>query len=168
MKRYLKQVYGYIFNTVNGDVTLAEDLTQETFLRVYRALDKFDQNRLFKPWLFTIATNVCKTALKKQQHQPILLSESAQAMNFLDNIADDKSGIEPIPDTHVAEGIQTALGKLSPNIRQALILRHVYDLSYEQVASVMQANTNTVRTWLKRGRESLKNRFEQWGGLLDG
>jgi RNA polymerase sigma-70 factor, ECF subfamily len=165
VKRYLKPVYNYIFHFVQ-DATLAEDLTQETFMRAYRALGNFDRNRTFKPWLFAIATNVSKTALKKSQQGELLLSDDGQEINLLENIAAPQSADDlPISDQRMADLVQQALGKLSPSVRQAIILRHVYDLSYESVAQVMDVNINTVRTWLRRGRESLKTILENSGGL---
>ena len=166
MKRYLKPVYSFIYHTVHN-TEMAEDLTQETFLRVYRALGQFDQQRLFKPWVFTIATNVCKTALKKNQNTAILLSEQADGMNLLENRESLASSEVPVRDSKVAVSVQQALQKLPAPVRQALILRHVYDLSYEQVAHVMHANTNTVRTWLRRGRDSMKSLLGHTGGLYD-
>lgn len=164
MRRHLKPVYTYVHHSVQ-DPQLAEDLTQEIFLRVYRSLGRFDTSRPFKPWLFTIATNVCKTALKQTQQHPLLLSQEACDCNLLENQADSTLFEEGITDDALRRIIHQALAQLPPSIRQAIILRHVYDLPYNTIAKVMQANLNTVRTWLKRGREHLKVLLEQHGGL---
>lgn len=167
IQRYLKSVYSYIYHTVQN-TEMAEDLTQETFLRMVRALHQFDQKRTFKPWLFTIATNVSKTALKKNQSAPLLLAHHEDsALNFLENIADmqDTAAEDAISDEGIQGVLHEALSTLSPTVRQAIILRHVYDLPYEHIADTMNANINTVRTWLKRGRESLKQHLETTGGL---
>ncbi len=167
VKRYLQLVYNYILQWVK-DYQLAEDLTQETFIRAYRALGKFDRNRPFKAWLFAIATNVCKTALKKNAQFPLLLDYQAHENNLLENVPDiSLPDVEQVADEHTGHQMQQALNQLAPSVRQALILRHVYDLPYEQVAAIMDTKLNTVRTWLKRGRESLIKILDKPGGLLD-
>jgi RNA polymerase sigma-70 factor, ECF subfamily len=164
MKRYLKPVYSYVYHYVQSP-ELAEDLTQETFLRAYRSLAGFDRRRPFKPWLFAIATNVCKTALRQKRNQAIPFSEDAEGMNILENCIDPGQATDEISDQRVQGLIHQSLAKLSPSVRQALILRHVYDMPYDVVAETMAANLNTVRTWLKRGRESLKTLLEPHGGV---
>lgn len=163
-KRYLKPVYSYIFHYVQN-AELAEDLTQETFVRAYRSIHRFDPSRSLKPWLFAIATNVSKTALKQGQHQAILLSDEASEQNLLENLEDSRCLDEAVTDEAVCQMLQEALRKLPVSVRQAMVLRHVYDLAYDEVAEVMQANVNTVRTWLKRGRENLKTILEHHGGF---
>lgn len=164
VRRYLKQVYSFNYHFVQ-DVQMAEDITQETFLRAFRALNRFDQTRPFKPWLFTIATNLCKTALKKNQSAPLLLDDDAVEGNILENIEAPQAREDSISDEGLQRVMHQALENLSPSVRQAMILRHVHDLAYEEVAEAMDANVNTVRTWLKRGRESLKIYLETHGGL---
>ena len=158
-KRYLPFVYNVVYRLV-GQASIAEDMTQETFMRVIRSLNQFDTQRSFKPWVVTIATNVCKTHLKKQQSAPILLSGSdddTPQSSPLENMADPSTWP---PDDGFMDGVSeaelnAALDELSPTIRQALILRHLHDMSYEDIAVALEANLNSVRTWLKRGRERL-------------
>lgn len=164
MRRYLKAVYSYVYHYTQH-VELAEDLTQETFLRVYRALGRFDTRRPFKPWLFTIATNACKSALRKQRTGDVLLSERDGNISLLENQADPHTIEATAHDESLQATLHTALGRLSPSVRQALLLRHVYDLSCEDVAAMLQANLNTVKTWLRRGRESLKDALIRDGGV---
>lgn len=160
-KRYLPFVYNVVYRMV-GQASIAEDMTQETFMRVIRSLNQFDTQRSFKPWLVTIATNVCKTHLKKQQSAPILMSGSETGddgpqASPLENMADPSTWP---PEEGFMEGVtddelNAALDELSPSIRQAMILRHMHDMSYEDIAVSLEANLNSVRTWLKRGRERL-------------
>ena len=160
VKRYLKPVYTVVAHTVQ-DPDLAEDLTQETFLRVFRSLSRFDTSRPFKPWLFTIAVNLAKTALRQAKTRPVLLSESGQEMNLLENQADPQSMEGPsVSDDGLKAAVDKALASLPESTRQAMILRHLHDLSYEEVATSLNANINTVRTWLRRGREALKAQLE--------
>jgi RNA polymerase sigma-70 factor (ECF subfamily) len=165
VKRYLKQVYSYVFHTVQNK-ELAEDITQETFLKAYRALGQFDKTRNFKPWLFAIATNAGRSMLKKNQRNPILLNTEPGKPDLFENIEDSHPLEETIHDERLEDQVADALEQLNPSVRQALILRHVEDLSYEDIAQTMGANLNTVRTWLKRGRENMKQLLETAGGLF--
>lgn len=165
VKRYLRPIYSYICHYVE-DSQLAEDLTQETFLRAYRSLGSFDRSRSFKSWLFAIATNVSKSALRRNRQSPVLLHDETHSLNLLENMEGSLACFEEeISDDRLARIVGQSLRKLPLPVRQAIILRHVYDLSYEEVAQAMQANLNTVRTWLKRGREQLRTLFEKNGGL---
>lgn len=169
VNRYLTLVYHTIFHLIH-DAQLTEDLCQETFIRVFRALPQFQQHRSFKPWLLTIATNVSKSHLKKswRQHETLMnYGDDEQSYKSIENqldIAVHENPEESLMDEKQQEQLSQALAKLPEAMRQALILRHVHNLSYEEVAEALDAKINSVRTWLKRGRERLMVLLEQAPG----
>ncbi len=163
VKRYTPLVYGFILHYVKNP-QLAEDLTQETFIKAFRAIERFDSSKPFRPWLMTIATNTSKTELKRNQQREILLNDNSSEANLLENIPDDTVS-ENLTDVALQQILSQALQSLPENVLQALVLRHVYDMPYEEVATALQANLNTVRTWLRRGRDSLKDLLEKHGAL---
>lgn len=156
-KRYFTPVYHFVGAAVQNQ-QLAEDITQEVFIRAYRYLARYDRNRPFKPWLFTIASNVCRSVVMKPNQTPIYLDDPANEaalQAYQAKFANAPLPEDLLPDEALGLRLKAALGKLSPPVRQAFILRHVYDFPYDQVAQVMGANLNTVRTWLRRGRETM-------------
>lgn len=157
-KRYFVPIYHFAAASVQNP-QLAEDITQEVFIRAYRSLAKYDRRRPFKPWLFAIASNVCRSVVMKPNQTPVYFDDPANEAVFSSYQAQLASTTLPedaLPDVALGAQLKAALGQLSPPVRQAFILRHVYDFPYEQVAHVMGANLNTVRTWLRRGRETMQ------------
>ncbi len=132
----------------------AEDVTQQTLIRVLKNLGRWDQSRAFEPWLFAIAGNRCRTALsarfRKWRTQPIS---------------------EPVPDptpdpqtaTHLAEEIELAVGSLRPDYQVAFRLFHHHELSYEEIATQMQRPVGTIKTWIHRARTDLVQQLRQRG-----
>lgn len=165
-KRYFALVYHFAAASVQNP-QLAEDITQEVFIRAYRSLARFDRRRPFKPWLFAIASNVCRSVVMKPNQAPVYLddpSNEAALMAYQRQMATTTMPEDMLPDEALGHQLKIALGQLSPPVRQAFILRHVYDFPYEQVAAVMGANLNTVRTWLRRGRETMHRLMTIQGG----
>ncbi len=156
VKRYLKPTYSYIFHLVQNP-ELAEDLTQETFLRAYRNVSQFDRSRPFKPWLFAIATNASKTLLLKQKHR--LAVETQSSEDCLETAHDIAMAYNIVSEETTRQWVYHGLKQLAPLVRQAILLRCVHELTYEEIAAVMQANPNTVKTWVKRGKAELKQRL---------
>ena len=145
VERFRGQVFGLCYRML-GNREDAEDAVQETFVRVLKNLAKWDSNRDFEPWLFAIAGNRCRTALSKRCRRPASYSI-----------------VEPLPDgrpdeqaaAHLAEEVQLGLERLRPDHRQALILFHQHELSYEQIAESMSRPLGTVKTWIHRARSEL-------------
>jgi RNA polymerase sigma-70 factor (ECF subfamily) len=124
----------------------AEDATQETFARVLRHLARWDQNRAFEPWLLTIASNRCRTALSLRRKRPV-----AQPL------------VNPVPDSasdqyrlnNLIEEISFALDRLRPEYRRAFELFHNDAYSYVEIAQRLRCPVGTVKTWVHRARREL-------------
>ncbi len=148
---YEKQVYGFMFRFVQSRVD-AEDLTQETFLKVYTSLGSFDTEKPFAPWLFTIATHTAYDWLRKLQRRGelFIIDDENHPFETIDE-RQTYSAIEARLD------VEAALAKLKPTHRFVLLLYYGQQLSYEQIAEMLPAPIGTVKTHLYRARKALED-----------
>jgi RNA polymerase sigma-70 factor (ECF subfamily) len=125
----------------------AEDAAQETFVRALRSLSNWDSGRSFEPWLLAIAGNRCRTMLAARRRHPIAGA-----------VVDDQV-IDDSPDWQaarsLAEEVQRALQYIRPEFREAFVLFHENELSYDEIADAMQRPLGTVKTWIRRARQEL-------------
>jgi RNA polymerase sigma-70 factor (ECF subfamily) len=144
------------------DVDLVEDIAQETFIRAYRALAQFRGEAQFYTWLYRIAVNTAKKALGDLKRDP-LVSESALRGRDDD---DETSSVEnelttsETPETvlaakEIAATVNSAMEALPEELRQAVTLREIEGLSYEEIAEVMNCPIGTVRSRIFRAREAI-------------
>ena len=145
------------------DVDLVEDIAQETFIRAYRALGQFRGEAQFYTWLYRIAVNTAKKALVDLKRDP-LVSESALRGGGDDE--DETSAVEnelttaETPETvlaakEIAATVNSAMEALPEELRQAVTLREIEGLSYEEIAAVMNCPIGTVRSRIFRAREAI-------------
>jgi RNA polymerase sigma-70 factor (ECF subfamily) len=145
------------------DVDLVQDIAQETFIRAYRALAQFRGDAQFYTWLYRIAVNTAKKALVDLKRDP-LVSESALRGNSDDE--DETSAVEnelttaETPETvlaakEIAAAVNSAMEALPEELRQAVTLREIEGLSYEEIAEVMNCPIGTVRSRIFRAREAI-------------
>jgi RNA polymerase sigma-70 factor (ECF subfamily) len=144
------------------DVDLIEDIAQETFIRAYRALAQFRGEAQFYTWLYRIAVNTAKKALVDMKRDPVV-SESALKGN---DDEEETSGVEnelttsETPETvlaakEIAATVNSAMEALPDELRQAVTLREIEGLSYEEIAQVMNCPIGTVRSRIFRAREAI-------------
>jgi len=144
--RYRQQVFGLCYRML-GQRQDAEDAAQETFVRVLRSLSRWDQNRDFEPWLLAIAGNRCRTALAARRRRPSLAGiDEGQ-------FADDSPDIEAAKN--LAEEVQLALDMIRDEYREAFVLFHEHELTYEQIAQMLARPLGTIKTWIRRARHEL-------------
>jgi RNA polymerase sigma-70 factor (ECF subfamily) len=145
------------------DVDLVEDIAQETFIRAYRALAQFRGDAQFYTWLYRIAVNTAKKALMDLKRDP-LVSESALRGGGDDE--DETSAVEneltssETPETvlaakEIAATVNSAMEALPEELRQAVTLREIEGLSYEEISEVMNCPIGTVRSRIFRAREAI-------------
>ena len=145
------------------DVDLVEDIAQETFIHAYRALAQFRGDAQFYTWLYRIAVNTAKKALMDLKRDP-LVSESAMRGGGDDD--DETSAVEneltssETPETilaakEIAATVNSAMEALPDELRQAVTLREIEGLSYEEIAEVMNCPIGTVRSRIFRAREAI-------------
>ncbi|MBI9078071.1 MAG: sigma-70 family RNA polymerase sigma factor [Desulfatibacillum sp.] len=135
---------------MTGSRTEAEDLVQDTFVRAFRNLDSFDSTRRFFPWLYTIGLNLVRRRLKtKGLHS----SEPASR--------EQEESREPGPeqaflDKERAGEVQDALLQLKPDQREALILRYVQGLTYDEIAEILDVTPSAAKMRVYRGLDQLR------------
>lgn len=155
MRRYDRRIINYIYRII-GDRDRAEDLLQDTFVRVYRNIDRFDVNRKFSTWLYTIATNLAKNELRNTGRSPLVYFQ-----NFFFR-RDDQQMYEAAdhsdkPDDNLyrkqLKGIvEKAIEKLPDRHKLVFTLREKEEKSYDEIAEILGCNIGTVKSRLNRAR----------------
>ena len=159
--KYQRRIQRLIARMVR-DVDLVDDIAQETFIRAYRALHQFRGDAQFYTWLYRIAVNTAKKSLLELKRDPTV---SEAAFRTADDDDETSShGLEltttETPETvlaakDIARTVNTALDALPPDLRQALVLREIDGLSYEEISEIMACPIGTVRSRIFRAREAV-------------
>jgi RNA polymerase sigma-70 factor, ECF subfamily len=160
--RYERQVYSLTYRMVRQRED-AEDLTQETFVRMFKALDRYDPARPFPAWLFTIAARLGIDALRRRRVKlvPLFRSEPGESEERIIDVEDPGPGPEVLTQ-HAEEqaGADRLIGSLPEHYRVVVVLRHQQGLSYEEIAEALHLPLGTVKARIHRARELLKDRLE--------
>ncbi len=151
VEKYGDQVFRLAFR-YTGDRSRAEDLAQETFLKAYRNLDRLDRNREAGPWLFKIATNLCRNWLRDNRETPM------ENLEIVDSRVEDSP--ERIYCARESEQeLVSALQDLPQIYREVLLLKHVNELSYAEICETLSLELSLVKNRLYRGRLMLKEKL---------
>lgn len=159
IEKYLKMIYSFVYKNV-GSPADAEDITQEVFIRVWKNMKKFDQNKNFKPWIFQIAKNASIDFLRKKKTIPFSKFENEKGQNLLveNIIASPINLIEKLSDQKT---ITAAMQGLTEKDQKIIIFRHNEGMSFKEIAEMFQEPINTVksryRRVLLRLRSNIKN-----------
>jgi RNA polymerase sigma-70 factor (ECF subfamily) len=160
VNRYLPLVYNYLYRmTQNHEVS--EEMAQEAFVKAYQNLKSFDQTRSFKPWILRIASNAAISQIRKQSR---LVSLNALEEEGVWGEAEHQTAEDLVTQLErklSTEAVLKAMGNLDDKYRQALLLRYQQELSYEEIAEALSIPLNTVRTWIKRGMDKLRNEMKE-------
>jgi RNA polymerase sigma-70 factor (ECF subfamily) len=154
--RFSPMVYNLCLRLA-GDRTMAQDLSQEVFLRVFKGLPRFRGSSSLKTWIYSIALNHCRGRLGRRG----LELEDWDAQRWSRGPADP--ALSPEEDLLARDGerrIAVALLALPVKFREAVVLRDLEGLSYEEIAAVLRVRTGTVRSRIARGRERLRQLLE--------
>ncbi len=160
VRRYKDPLMNFLFKFV-GSRTVAEDILQETFFRLYKNKDYYTTVAKFSTWIYTIASNLAKTELRRQNRRAFF---SIQGTNNKEE--EDVSEIELPDETYRPDVqadsnikfkiIQDALMKIKPIYRELIILRDIEDLPYEEIAEITGLKLGTVKSRINRGRLQLQ------------
>lgn len=168
--KYQRRVQRLIGRMVR-DSDLVADIAQESFIRAYRALPQFRGDSAFYTWLYRIAVNTAKKALVDLRRSPVITEAAMATVDEDDETSRRKS--EPIDSAtpeallaskQVANAVNAAIDALSEDLRQAITLREIEGLSYEEIAETMDCPIGTVRSRIFRAREAIALRLRP---LLD-
>jgi len=160
VKRYKNQLLNFVFRFLNNQEE-AEDVVQETFLRVFRNRFAYTRVAKFSTWIYTIAGNLARTELRRRKRRR-LFSISDMGLEDRDyEIADDMLNPESQANSTLQEEIiQREISKLSPKFREVIILRDVQELSYEEISKIIRVPIGTVKSRVNRARLRLQNRLK--------
>jgi RNA polymerase sigma-70 factor (ECF subfamily) len=158
VERFQNPLMNYIFRFV-GSMDDAADILQETFLRVYRKRHLYRTIARFSTWIYTIAGNLAKSELRKAYRKssiPLVIEKDND-----DDYVLPLSTEDPLPDRRadsamLYERIQNSLLKLPEAFREAVVLRDIQELSYEEIAEIIGMPVGTVKSRINRGRAQLQ------------
>lgn len=162
LERYERPVFSLVFRMVRDRAT-AEDLAQEAFVRAFQALGTYDPTRKFSSWLFKVANNLTIDHLRKRKLETISIHGSPHAHSpeaeMRSRVTLESPGEDPVQFTENRElggQIEEAIGRLRPEYRTAILLRHVEGYGYDEIAEIMEVPLGTAKTYIHRGRSELK------------
>jgi len=165
----VRRYHGHLLRTLRGitrNLDQAEDLTQETFLRAFRALDRFDLDRPFHPWLWTIGIRLALHAIARKDRSNLSLDaedpqgpgEGRREGGWL---ADPRS-TEQLEEHLLRRALIDALEELEPEFRAVVVLRALEERSYEEISEILEIPKGTVMSRLFRARLRLKQKMLGW------
>ena len=153
------------------DVDLVPDIAQETFIRAYRAIPQFRGESAFYTWLYRIAVNTAKKSLVELKRDPVITEAALAARDEDDEtsrveneLSDGETPDAVLASKEIATAVNAAIEALSDDLRQAITLREIEGLSYEEIAELMNCPIGTVRSRIFRAREAIAARLRP---LLD-
>ena len=173
VKAHHRRVYGLCFR-FTGSASDAEDLTQEVFLKVYGNLTSFDLARgTFQTWLTTMTRNLLVDHFRRSRAQRVTDSMDAGWEGDSDDIPLLQRLADKGPTQHdravqkeIEKMVQEALTKISPELREAVILRDLQDMDYKDIAKVLRIPEGTVKSRISRGRAELARLLERSKGQV--
>ncbi len=155
--RYKDPLTNFVMRFV-GDPEGANDIVQDTFVRVFRNRSSYRPVAKFSTWIYTIATNLSKSHLRRKKLLRILtFTGGSDERNPILEVADESARADLLVDAGIKEErIQHALDRLSTKHREVIVLREIQELSYEEIAAVTGVNVGTVKSRINRARERLQ------------
>jgi RNA polymerase sigma-70 factor (ECF subfamily) len=162
VRRYERPVFALLFRMVR-DRELAEDLAQETFIKALNAIDSYRPEFKFSSWIFKIANNAAIDHLRRRELDTLSLdgsphAETPEAMQAtaLQIGARQESPLDAVEARELGGAIEAAIGRLRPEYRSCILLRHVEGRAYEEIAEILDLPLGTVKTYIHRARNELR------------
>ena len=149
LRAYETPVFNYVLRLVGGDRTLAEDLTQEVFLRVFQGLNSFSLRSKFTTWLFQVTKNRVLDELRASERRP-------RAVCALEDIPPLEVVDQPMERLEAIDAVWRAVENLNVDLKMALLLRDVVGLSYTEIADSLEITLATVKWRIYKGREEVQ------------
>ena len=166
IRRYERPVFTLIYRMVR-DSTAAEDLAQDAFIKVLNHIDKYRPEFKFSSWLFKIANNIAIDHLRKRTVDTISMDGSPNAVSATEveatsfELADEgENALDELTARELGSAIEQAIGKLRPEYRNCIMLRHVEGRSYEEIAATLDLPLGTVKTCIHRARHQLREALQ--------
>src|SRR5437667_7115900 len=166
--RYKNSIVSFLFRFV-GDFRTAEDLAQETFLRVFKKLNDYNSTAKFSTWLYTIASNLAKDEFKRRSRHPAQSLDWKGGGDTTRNVPQVKADTtDSVPDVRLEhdearKNVNKALDLLDEHDREILLLKDVQGLSYEEIAQVLSLPMGTVKSGVSRARGAFNYEWKRLG-----
>ncbi len=167
VKRYERELYNFLAR-FTGDATLAEDVFQEAFLQLHISAGTFDLSKRLKPWLFTIAANKARDALRSRSRKKtvpldaILKGDESERTSYANLLAGDvPKPDESLSNLETRQGVQTIVRKMPENLRTVLILSYFHGFQYKQIAEILDVPVGTVKSRLHAAVAHFAQRWRQ-------
>ena len=162
IRRYERPIFSLIYRMVR-DRELAEDLAQETFIKALNALHSYRPEFKFSSWIFKIANNAAIDHLRRRELDTLSLegspnAETAEAIEATSLQIGDRaeSPLDELEARELGGQIEQAIGRLRPEYRSCILLRHVEGRAYEEIAEILNLPLGTVKTYIHRARNELR------------
>jgi len=162
IRRYERPIFSLIYRMVR-DRELAEDLSQETFIKALNAIESYRPEFKFSSWIFKIANNAAIDHLRRRELDTLSLdgsphAETPEAMQAtaLQIGARQESPLDTVEAKELGSEIEAAIGRLRPEYRSCILLRHVEGRAYEEIAEILDLPLGTVKTYIHRARNELR------------
>ena len=162
IRRYERPVFALLFRMLR-DRELAEDLSQETFIKALNAIESYRPEFKFSSWIFKIANNAAIDHLRRRELDTLSLdgsphAETPEAMQAtaLQIGARQESPLDTVEAKELGSEIEAAIGRLRPEYRSCILLRHVEGRAYEEIAEILDLPLGTVKTYIHRARNELR------------
>ena len=164
--KYRQPLFNFIFRTLR-DETETEDVAQNTFLQVYKSRARYQRTAKFSTWLFTIARNLCLNEIRRRSRHPAESLEEAHAEHDdqPQRQYEDKKVFLPTENVlhgELARKIEEALDELPENQRTAILLCRQDEVSYEEIAKILDCSLSATKSLIHRGREALKEKLKPY------
>ena len=153
---YKDKVFSIAVYSSGGDRTLAEDVTQQIFLKLFTAIRQFRGDSEFTTWLYRLVVNAC---LDERRRSRRLLPWDTGTTVAMNKVSDKKPQERQYARLEVAEAVRVAIEELKPKFRLPILLKYIEGLSYEEIAEVMGCSKGTVASRLNRGHSQLAKRL---------
>lgn len=154
--RYTTPLYHFAFR-LTGNAQVAEDMVQETFVKVWKNLEKYDKNQVFRAWIFTIARNTITDYMRKKKTIPFSALSRDEETPFEATISDN----ELLPDKTLkkiedAQLLEKLLAHLPPDYQTVLVLHYQENMTFDEIGKVVGKPLNTVKSWHRRALLKLR------------
>ena len=154
-RRYSQKLLGYFIKMLQKDVDLAQDFVQEIFLRILEKKHLFDPEKKFYTWLFTIASNMCKTSYRRT---PInSLSNDGYELNRFSNLADDLA-----EKAHFKQLLDKSIESLDHGQKTVFVLRYMEHFSLQEIADIMETSLGTVKSRLFYATQKIAQQLKEF------
>jgi RNA polymerase sigma-70 factor, ECF subfamily len=159
VKLYWRKVFNVAYKFV-GRHDLAEDLTQDVFLKLYKSLDTFDRRANFQTWLISVSRNLCIDHYRSVRKERETINRDVDASE-LTPVSHDTAADTKLEQRDRVVLLRHALEKLAPTLRTAVMLRDIQELSYQEIADKLHLPEGTVKSRINRGRTELARQIQK-------